>query len=80
MHTGTSEKDEVLYDCVRGHNVKEDHNLWAFFLPLQVQGTGTSADPAPVEKQAICKIIEREKIKSIFLQSQYKGMEKGEKD
>ena len=41
---------------------------------------GTSADPAPVEKQAICKIIEREKIKSIFLQSQYKGMEKGEKD
>ena len=40
---------------------------------------GTSADPAPVEKQAICKIMS-EKRSSQFLQNQYKGMEKGEKD
>ena len=78
MHTGTSEKDEVLYDCVRGHNVKEDRNLWAFFLPLQVQGT--SADPAPVEKQAICKIMSEKRSSQFFLQNQYKGIEKGAKD
>ena len=41
---------------------------------------GTSADPAPVEKQAICKIMSEKKSSQFFLQNQYKGMEKGEKD